>query len=189
MPEPEGVALAYLKLTKTGISNTQMERAEVYFQVPVSWLREKDINQFKVYLRRDAVTYWEALETTYLSEDGEFAYYKAVTPGFSYFVITGEAGSGYVAPEVGGEAGEVQESQTPDIPPAAEPLSPAPPSQGSGEPSPIPGEGEKVTGETLEEVTPTPEPEDRGICGPTSLVLIGMAPLVSRRFLALVIGQ
>jgi len=98
MPDPEGLVLSYLKLTKTGISDAQLEKAEIKFQVSLSWLKDNNIAQDSVFLKRDALTTWEAVETEYLSEDANYAYFSAITPGFSYFAITGTTGSGYVEP-------------------------------------------------------------------------------------------
>jgi PGF-pre-PGF domain-containing protein len=166
MPDPGGVVLSYMKLTKSGISNTQFEKATVNFQVPVSWLVEYDISQSKVYLKRDAGTKWAVLETTYLSEDDKFAYYKAVTPGFSYFVITGEEGSGYLhhkdrVAEVTPQ--EIEHQVTPMEPPVYTGL-PA---------TAIPTE--KTTNEPNNVGVPAREGKE-GICGPT---VVGELALLS----------
>jgi PGF-pre-PGF domain-containing protein len=171
MPDPEGVVLSYIKLTKAGITNTQLEKAEVNFQVPLSWLIENDIAQGSVMLKRDAVSKWEDLETEYLSEDEEFAYYSAVTPGFSYFVITGDGGSGYIKPEE-----EVEEV-------AKQPEVTAPPVVTTTPPATTPPM-EEVFKETEEAAAgPVPETEaEKGICGPTLITLLCLLPLLSRRY-------
>jgi PGF-pre-PGF domain-containing protein len=159
MADPVGKVLSYLKLTKSGISNTQFEKAEVDFQVPVSWLKENDISQSEVYLQRDATNKWETVETTYISEDADYAYFKAVTPTFSYFVITGMDGSGYTEPS---------------IPPETEapPVTTAPPME-----TPAVTKAPVVT-PAPEKKAPVPavaagEPEKkRGICGPSILLVI-----------------
>jgi PGF-pre-PGF domain-containing protein len=154
MPDPLGSVLSYLKITKSGITNTQLEKAEINFQVPVSWLKENDISQDTVLLQRDATSKWETLETMYLSEDDEFAYYSAVTPGFSYFVITGDSGSGYVEPE------EIEEEVQPvvTVPPVVTTEPPAPTSPP----------------ETPVQTTPapTPEPEEKGGSGKFLLAIL-----------------
>jgi PGF-pre-PGF domain-containing protein len=165
MPDPEGVVKSYLKLTKAGISNTQMEKAEVRFQINLTWMKENDIGQDSVLLRRDATSKWEDLETTYLSEDEEFAYYSAVTPGFSYFVITGKEGSGYKEP--------VEEIAAPvetEAPPVVTTVPPKPTA------APV-----KTPAATVRPETPAPEPEKKGICGPGLILWLSLVPVALRR--------
>jgi PGF-pre-PGF domain-containing protein len=163
MPDPAGTVLSYLKLTKSGISNTQMEKAEVRFQVPISWLGDNDINQETVSLQRDATNKWETLETEYLSEDDEYAYYAATTPTFSYFVITGEPGSGYTRPAPGEEEPIVHDITT-------EYEVPTPP------PTTVPPVKAVVPAKKAEE-PPKEKPseeEKNGICGPSVLLLLSV---------------
>ncbi len=171
MPDPDGTVLSYLKLTKTGMTNSQFEAPVIRFQVPVSWLVEKDINQGKVYLKRDATSKWETLETTFLSEDDEYAYYSAVTPGFSYFVITGDDGSGYVKPEE--EAEEIAKQPEVTVPPVVTTVPPAtsPPAEVAEKP------------EETKPPAPEPEEEKKGICGPSLVILLALAPLLSKRWM------
>lgn len=100
LPEPAGIALTYLKIKKSGITDHQLDKATIRFQVPISWLKEKNIAQNSVMMRHEEGIGWSDLETDFLTEDGSNAYYEAETSSFSYFVITGDEGSGYTEPEV-----------------------------------------------------------------------------------------
>jgi PGF-pre-PGF domain-containing protein len=176
MPDPEGVVLSYLKISKTGITNTQLQEAEVRFQVPVPWLAANDIGQSRVFLRRDALGDWEALPTTYLSEDGEYAYYSALTPGFSYFVITGEGGSGYVKPEDTAVKTSVEKpySQKTEAPvEVGRATLETPPSRTT--PPPV----DTVAQEAIEEGTFAEE--KTGICGPSIVSALALVPVFFRR--------
>jgi PGF-pre-PGF domain-containing protein len=164
MPDPEGTVLSYFKLMKSGIADTQLEGSEINFQVPVSWLMENDINQGRVHMQRNAANAWETLETTYLSEDDEFAYYSALALGFSYFVITGDVGSGYRKPEV------TEEEVSPPLPITTLPTTAGPPLE---EPTKTPVE-EAMIGPTSE------TEEEKGICGPTLLIVLALVPLLGR---------
>ncbi len=178
MPDPVGKVLTYLKLTTSGVTNSQLEMAVVDFQVPVSWLKENDISQSKVFLQRDATTGWDVLETSYLSEDADYAYFRATTPGFSYFAITGEVGSGYRVPTV--EAPEETEPPVTTPPPRVE----------VPEETPVPTRPPGVRAQATTGPTPevTPAPAERPGAGKgiallllATVVVGGAAYLLKRR--------
>jgi PGF-pre-PGF domain-containing protein len=60
------------------------------FRVEQSWIKENEVDKAKVALLRFHRGAWEALPTSLLKEDENFAYYRALSPGLSLFAIIGE---------------------------------------------------------------------------------------------------
>ena len=79
-----------LNISVSGLNNSQIANATVYFRVNISWVEaqrsatEEDILLFR---RNETTRRWQALDTTYLGNDSQYYYYSAITPGFSTFVI------------------------------------------------------------------------------------------------------
>ena len=88
LPAAPGEVLAYIEVS-TAIKEEQVSYADITFRVPKEWLEEKGIAQENVALYRYTNT-WTKLPTSKVGEDSSFVYYKARTPGFSYFAIVGE---------------------------------------------------------------------------------------------------
>ena len=65
--------------------------AVVCFKVDKSWIQDKNINKSTISLNWYSEERWNQLPTNQLSEDDKFMYFTAQTPGFSSFVITGNA--------------------------------------------------------------------------------------------------
>ena len=65
----------------------------IYFQVEKSWLTENSVSQNEIVLLRYVDGRWTSLPTTVESDGTDSVSYKAVTPGFSYFVIGTMAGA------------------------------------------------------------------------------------------------
>ncbi|MBN2567229.1 PGF-pre-PGF domain-containing protein [Candidatus Woesearchaeota archaeon] len=74
-----------IRLNPSGVNLTNVT---VDFKVPLSWLEENRIEPAGVRLYRHGPS-WETLLTEHLSSTAGFAYYRAVSPGFSYFAIAG----------------------------------------------------------------------------------------------------
>jgi hypothetical protein len=74
----------------TNLSQSSLKSTRIRFKVSKSWISQNNIDKRKVCLNRYEGGNWVRLNTTYDGEDSENAYYLADTPGFSYFVITGE---------------------------------------------------------------------------------------------------
>jgi PGF-pre-PGF domain-containing protein len=81
-----------LAITKTNIADSAIKSADINFKVAKSWLTENGLGSGDVAMYRmtDA---WNALPTAVVSEDADYVYYTATTPGFSYFVIGQKAGT------------------------------------------------------------------------------------------------
>jgi len=87
---PSGAAVyTYLRITVPTLTADNIKTANIEFAVPKSWLTANDIDKNTVALNRYGVT-WDKLTTSLTSEDASNVYYKAETPDFSIFAITGD---------------------------------------------------------------------------------------------------
>jgi len=80
----------YLSITKVKIKDSDIQKAKVTFEVPVSWLTSNNIGPSTVKLNRLVNNQWVALATTLVSSGADKYVYEAETPGFSTFAISGE---------------------------------------------------------------------------------------------------
>jgi PGF-pre-PGF domain-containing protein len=85
-----GKAYQYVSVNATNLNQSVLNSTKIRFRVAKSWITLNGIDKHKVHLNRYENGNWIILNTTYDGEDSENAYYLADTPGFSYFVITGE---------------------------------------------------------------------------------------------------
>ena len=81
-----------LTIAKTNIADSAIKTADINFKVAKSWLTENNVAQTDIALFRKTEG-WNELPTTVVKEDADYVYYKAATPGFSYFVIGQKAGA------------------------------------------------------------------------------------------------
>jgi len=88
------------------IGEDSIESMRFEFKVEWSWINENKIHKETVLLMRYHDAEWQNLTTTYLSEDDNYIYYEAETPGLSTFAVVGseliESSASYVeeVPEV-----------------------------------------------------------------------------------------
>jgi PGF-pre-PGF domain-containing protein len=121
-----GAIYGYIEINASGIDESSIEEAQIGFRVDSGWIENEGIDQETVKLQRYHDGSWESLETALETSDGDYHYYTAKTPGFSYFAITGEemvegaaesppAGGNESAGEVNtsGEAGDGQQPEGP----------------------------------------------------------------------------
>jgi len=87
--KPNDPVFQYVQITKSGISNKQIDKVMIEFRVPSSWITDQGIKAEDVSLFK-YTTQWEEASTKKLSEDGQYAYYEAETTGFSVFAIMGK---------------------------------------------------------------------------------------------------
>jgi len=87
----------YIRVVPENIEDADISEAKIKFKVNKSWINTNNIDEDTVALQRYTAQ-WNKLTTTKLSEDTDFVYYEAETPGFSFFSITGEEEA---APPVG----------------------------------------------------------------------------------------
>ncbi|WP_440955921.1 NosD domain-containing protein [Methanosarcina sp. Mfa9] len=96
------------------------EGAVIDFKVPRTWMEENMIDEASIVLNRFHDDAWASLATEKTGEDAEFLYFRAKTPGFSYYSITGEkTGAVTITPaETPGSGGEAQKITGKEVPKA-----------------------------------------------------------------------
>jgi len=92
MADPDASVLRYFKVDYD--KDNYVESARFKVSVNKSWLKANDVDPYKFSLYH-YTTVWEKLDTKILKEDNESIFFEAATPGFSYFSLGGESGSGY----------------------------------------------------------------------------------------------
>ncbi|MBI2040751.1 MAG: PGF-pre-PGF domain-containing protein [DPANN group archaeon] len=98
---PSGEVYKLLEIKASGLTNNQLvSDAKITFNVDKSWLTENNVVKGSVKLLRYTGT-WDALPTAFVSETDTQVTYKATTPGFSTFAISGEKAAAATA--AGGE--------------------------------------------------------------------------------------
>jgi len=85
-----GIPYCYFNITTTNLTNADIAQATVEFKVNKSWLNASNIDEATITLSRYSDNHWNALPTVKIGEDNTSLYFKAVTPGFSVFAISGE---------------------------------------------------------------------------------------------------
>lgn len=98
MPEtvlegPKGEVYQYMNIvlgSKTFGESGAFKGAVIDFKVPHAWMEENSINEASIVLNRFNNNSWVKLSTEKIREDNDFLYYRAETPGFSLYSITGE---------------------------------------------------------------------------------------------------
>lgn len=92
-----GRVYQYVEIERSSsINDTNIQAASIRFRVNNTWISANNIDKNKVYMNRYANNQWNRLTTTLVTEDANHVYYSAVTPGFSTFVVTGEAAAAQV---------------------------------------------------------------------------------------------
>jgi PGF-pre-PGF domain-containing protein len=94
-----GRAYQYVEIGKENINDTNVQAASIRFRVNKTWISDNNIDKNKVYMNRYANNQWNRLTTTLVTEDANYVYYSAVTPGFSTFVVTGEIAAQVCTPD------------------------------------------------------------------------------------------
>jgi len=111
----KGKVYQYLEINSSGIDDSDIQSAVIEFRVSKDWISQNNIDKHSVTLYRYYENVWEALETEliegpsitgsmianffrlvtglitgFAAANNDYYYYRAQTPGFSYFAITGE---------------------------------------------------------------------------------------------------
>jgi PGF-pre-PGF domain-containing protein len=87
---PSGNAYQYVNVTPTGLNDSSIESATITFRVTKEWVTQNQIDVSTMSLERWQNNAWESLTTRAAGADSEHYSFEADTPGFSYFVITGQ---------------------------------------------------------------------------------------------------
>ncbi|KKG09972.1 NosD domain-containing protein [Methanosarcina sp. 2.H.A.1B.4] len=97
-------------------SGSNINGANINFRVSKSWVEENNIDVSTITINRFQDEKWNALVTEMTYEDKEYYYFKAETPGFSRYAITGDKlGTEIITPAEEKETGTVTgEEQTND---------------------------------------------------------------------------
>jgi PGF-pre-PGF domain-containing protein len=88
--EISGKVYKYMEIKGDNINETHIDKVKIQFQVNKSWITSNNINRATIALNRYNNNNWEKLTTKEVSEDNDYVYYEAETPGFSTFAISGE---------------------------------------------------------------------------------------------------
>jgi len=120
----------YLVANLTYTTDDAIAEAVFTFDVPASWLEEQGLSPQDVALWRYHDGVWVSLPTEVIGTEGGRIFYRAVSPGFSYFAVAGGAAALPVAtetvPAAGSETG-ISPAETVSVAPvnASAPGSPA----------------------------------------------------------------
>ena len=76
--------------SKGTISKDSADNILIDFKVSKEWIEENNIDISTIRMTRYHDGQWQDLPTSYVSEDDEFVYFKAQTPGFSIFSVVGD---------------------------------------------------------------------------------------------------
>lgn len=76
-----------VSISKKNLNDSQVKSALIKFRIQRDWFFGKSAKPKDMVLARYR-NGWKNLDTMYKGTDGEYHYYEAITPGFSYFAIT-----------------------------------------------------------------------------------------------------
>ncbi|WP_256621903.1 PGF-pre-PGF domain-containing protein [Methanolobus chelungpuianus] len=91
---PEGVIYRHINiwLGKTGYATgSNIKDPIIVFRVDNDWVSSNNIDPSSIALNRYADNAWNRLPTEQTGSDADYLYFRAITPGFSPFAITGES--------------------------------------------------------------------------------------------------
>lgn len=89
-PDVPTTPYTYLDISKANLADSNIKSGSIDFKVAKTWLNTNNVLAEKVSLYRFSNSAWQKLSTTITSQDSNYVYYSASTPGFSYFAIAGE---------------------------------------------------------------------------------------------------
>jgi PGF-pre-PGF domain-containing protein len=78
----------YIEITPVGINPSMVDQGIIRFVVPVTWLKNQDVNPEDIVLMRYSDGLWMNLPTEYNYQSGNMLHFTSVTSGFSCFVVT-----------------------------------------------------------------------------------------------------
>lgn len=87
---PPGVVFEYVNIWVYVPNPAQLANCTIEIKVDKAWIAANNINPASIAIYRYKEGAWSKLETVKLSEDDKFILFRASTPGFSPFAITGE---------------------------------------------------------------------------------------------------
>ena len=75
------------QINKTGFTNDDLKYVSFEFKIEKSWLGEKPTSSINLQRKDETSSIWERLNTTLLSSDSDYYYFKATSSGLSLFSI------------------------------------------------------------------------------------------------------
>ena len=87
IPPAPGIAYQYIDLVPARFE--EITGANITFSVPAAWLEEHGFTPGEIVMYHYNGTAWEALPTWVVDNSGSTVTFRATTPGFSLFAITG----------------------------------------------------------------------------------------------------
>ncbi len=91
---PEGIIYQFYEFALDGITDSDIKNATIELKVNSSWISENEVDSSKIYLQRWTGTIWNKISMKKGTEGTEAIEYSAVSPGLSFFAVTGTAGGG-----------------------------------------------------------------------------------------------
>lgn len=82
-----GVSYQSFEIIPLGINDSSIRNTTINFRVNSSWIFSNHLNSLNVILFRNSGTGWTPLQTVMNSNDSNYYYYTAVSPGFSSYTI------------------------------------------------------------------------------------------------------
>jgi PGF-pre-PGF domain-containing protein len=79
----------YFNISAKNLNESSIKNVSIDFEVTQNWISSNNLNKSTVKLKRYKDV-WTELNTIQISEDSDKAYFRAETPGFSFFAITAE---------------------------------------------------------------------------------------------------
>jgi PGF-pre-PGF domain-containing protein len=87
----------YRQIEPMGVNPDAFSSGVISFRVISRWLAANQITPDQLTLFRNHDGTWIPLPTTYLREEGNYYYFSATTPGFSYFAVAAMTPAGVTA--------------------------------------------------------------------------------------------
>ncbi len=88
--EVAGKPYGYFSIEKENLKDDEITEAKLKFLVDKSWIINNNIDPNSIKLYRWSNGVWLGLKTEKIGEDSENLYFESITPGFSYFAISGK---------------------------------------------------------------------------------------------------
>jgi hypothetical protein len=88
---PPTTVYQYLSITTSTIPGV-VSQTSLDFNVPQSWITEHEFTIGDIVMMRYVDGQWQTLDTSYVSQESGYVYYRAFTTGFSYFAIAYQKG-------------------------------------------------------------------------------------------------
>ena len=87
----EGTVAGYVFISLVGVNPDAVDHGSITFSVIGEWLSNHNVNPANIVLMREHNNQWTALPTTFDHRDGNYDYFDAATPGFSYFAVVAQS--------------------------------------------------------------------------------------------------